>query len=173
MIKLFSVISFLWIGTIVSIYSLSVPGVGNTTINFVNYQNKKIFIVNTASASNKVGQLTQLQQLYLQHKDSMVVIAFPSNSFGNEPKTNPEIKIFMQQTYGITFPIAKKSKVKGDEANIVYEWIRRKMQNGVMNGKTRYDFQKFLINRSGQIVGVFDSSVSPISTLVQNAIHDN
>ena len=146
---------------------------GNTTINFNDYKNKKIFIVNTASGSNQVNQLTQLQQLYLQHKDSMVVLAFPSNSFGNEPKSNPEIKDFMQQTYGITFPIAKKSKVKGDSVNIVYEWLRRKVQNDVMKGKVRSDFQKFLIDKSGSIVGRFDSSINPLSAVVQDAIRNN
>ena len=173
MIKLFSVIAIAFTGTIVSIYSLSVPAVDNTTISFQNYQNKKILIVNTASGSSQAGQLTELQQLYLQHQDSMVVIAFPSNSFGNEPKTDAELKTLMQDTFGITFPIAKKSLVKGDSVNVIYQWLSHKTENDMTNGKVRGDFQKFLINSSGRIVASFDSATSPLSSVVQNAINNN
>lgn len=158
---------------IVSIYSLSVTDIDNGSINFNNYRGKKILIVNTASGSPEVNQLAALQQLYLQHQDSMVIIAFPTNSFGNEPKSDMELKTFMQGTYGITFPIAAKSWVRGDSANIIYQWLGDKIQNDVMDGKTKRDFQKYLINSTGSIVAKFDSSVSPVSVVVQNAIHDN
>ena len=158
---------------IVSIYSLSVADVNNGSINFNNYRNKKILIVNTATGNTQANQqLAQLQQLYLQHQDSLIVIAFPSNSFGHEPGTNEQIKTLMQGTYGVSFPIAVKSWVRGDSANIIYQWLGSKLQNEVMDGKTKRDFQKYLIDGSGSIVAKFDSSVSPISASVQNAIHN-
>lgn len=160
-------------GFIASIYNYSVIAVDNTEIKFSNYQHKKILIVNTATGSNQVSQLAQLQQLYLQHQDSVVIIAFPSNSFGHEPGNNASIKTIMQGTYGVSFPIAAKSPVKGDSANIIYQWLGRKMLNSVMNGRTRGDFQKYLIDTDGKIVAEFDSSINPLSTVMQNAIHND
>jgi glutathione peroxidase len=173
MFKLLVLATAVFSGAIVSIYSLSVPDIDKNTININSYRDKMIFVVNTASGGNGAGQLAELQQLYLQHKDSMVVIAFPSNSFGNEPRSDAELKTLMQGTYGISFPIAQKSLVKGDSANILYKWLGSKVQNDVMDGKIRRDYQKFLIDRTGSIVARFDSSVSPLSTAVQSAIQSN
>jgi glutathione peroxidase len=113
---------------VVSIYSLSVADVNDGSINFNDYRGKKILIVNTATGNTAANQqLVQLQQLYQQHQDSLIVIAFPSNSFGNQSGTNAQIKALMQGTYGVTFPIAVKSWVRGDSANIVYQWLSSKL----------------------------------------------
>lgn len=160
-------------GTIATIYSYRVSGIDNIEIKFNNYQHKKILIVNTATGSNLASQLTQLEQLYLQHQDSVVVIAFPSNSFGNEPGTNADIKNTMQSTYGITFPIAIKSPVIGDTANVIYQWLGSKVLNGAMNGKTKGDFQKYLIDMDGKIVAEFDGTISPTSTALLSALHND
>ena len=69
--------------------------------------------------------------------------------------------------------IAEKSPVKGENTNVIFEWLRRKIQNEVINAKTKTDFQKFFIDKHGQLVGIFDSSISPLSTTMQNAIHNN
>ena len=174
MIKLFLITGFMASVMVVSFYSLSVPSIAHDqTIQFNAFQNKKVLLVNTATASPSAGQLQQLQQLYMQHKDSMVVIAFPSNSFGNEPRNNNRLRKYMRDTLGLTFLIAEKGPVKGENANAIFEWLRRKIQNEVSNVKTKTDFQKFLIDKHGQLVGIFDSSVSPLSTNMQNAIHNN
>lgn len=173
MFKLFVLGTAFFSATIVSIYSLSVTDVDKNTINFNSFKNKTILIVNTASGSGAAGQIGELQQLYQQYQDSLVVIAFPSNSFGNEPRTDQEIKTFMQGTYGVTFPIAGKSPVKGDSANLIYQWLCSKMQNDVMDSKIKRDYQKFLIDKSGSIVAKFDSSISPLDEQVLKAIHDN
>lgn len=156
---------------VVSIYSLTIADTNSGTIKFNDYRGKKILIVNTATADSAASQqLIQLQQLYVQHQDSLVIIAFPSNSFGKQPGTNPEIKALMQGTYGVTFPIAAKSWVRGDSANVIYQWLGSKLQNEVGDWRTIRDFQKYLIDGSGKIMGKFDSSVSPLSTLIQEAI---
>ncbi len=174
MLKLLFLVFFIFTGTIVSIYTISVTSIDSSTIDFNNYRGKTILIVNTASDKAQANQqFAELQQLYLQHKDSMVIIAFPSNSFGNETRTNAEIKSFMQGTYGITFPIAAKSRVSGDSVNVLFQWLGSKTENDVMNGKTIRDFQKYLIDKEGNIVAKFDSSSSPLSTIMQNAIHNN
>lgn len=171
MIKIVITAVAAYIGTIVSIYSLRIEAADNSTINFNDYRNKKILIVNTASGSARVNQLVALQQLYTQHHDSLVVIAFPSNSFGNEPKSNAEIKAFMQNSYGVTFPIAAKGNVTGMNLSPMYKWLGSRIQNDVTNGKTGTDFQKYLIDKNGLIVAVYDSSVSPMGTVLQEAIN--
>jgi len=159
---------------IVSIYSLSIADVNNASINFNNYRGKKILIVNTATGNASANQqLVQLQQLYQQNQDSLVVIAFPSNSFGLEPGTNAQIKTLMQGTYGVTFPIAVKSWVQGDSANVVYQWLGSKLQNDMMNSRVIRDYQKYLIDGTGRLIAKFDSSVSPTSRVIHDAIHRN
>lgn len=172
MIKLLLVSFLISSAMIVSIYSLSVVDVNDDSINFNNYRGKKILIVNTATGNAAANQqLVELQQLYQQNLDSLVVIAFPSNSFGREPGTNAQIKTLMQGTYGVTFPIAAKSWVKGDSANIVYQWLSSKLQNEMMNSRTIRDYQKYLVDGTGRLVGKFDSSISPISVQMQDAIN--
>jgi len=163
----------LFIGAITSIYTYRVTGIENNQIVFNQYQNKKILLVNTATGSNLASQLTQLQQLYQQHQDSVIVIAFPSNSFGNEPGNNAAIRSAMRTTYGITFPIAIKSPVIGDSANVIYQWLGNKTMNGIMNGKTQGDFQKYLVDFGGKIVAEFGGDVSPTSPAILNAIHND
>lgn len=157
---------------VVSIYSLSVADMNDASINFNNYQGKKILIVNTATGIDSANQqLVELQQLYQQNQDSLVVIAFPSNSFGHQPGTNQEIKALMQGTYGVTFPIAVKSWVRGDSANVVYKWLSSKLQNDMMNSRTNRDYQKYLIDGTGRLVAKFDSSISPMSAQMHEAIN--
>lgn len=172
MVKLlFSVLVFSS-AMVVSIYSLSIADVNDNSINFNNYRGKKILIVNTATGNTAANQqLVQLQQLYQQHQDSLVVIAFPSNSFGHEPGTNMQIKTQMQGTYGVTFPIAVKSWVRGDSANIVYQWLSSKLENEMMNSKTIRDYQKYLVDGTGRLVAKFDSSVSPLDAKIVDAVN--
>lgn len=159
---------------IVSIYSLSVADMDTGAISFNNYRGKKILIVNTATGNVPANQqLTELQQLYMQNQDSLIIIAFPSNSFGNEPGTNAQIKTTMQATYGVTFPIAAKSWVKGDSANVIYHWLSSKLQNDMMNSRTVRDYQKYLIDGTGKLVAKFDSTVNPLSQRIQSAIDNN
>ena len=172
MFKLFFLSFCIFSYSVVSIYSLSVSDADSGTISFNSFRGKKILIVNTATESGQAYQFSALQQLYTQYHDSLVIIAFPSNSFGNEPRENQDIKAFMQSNYGTTFPIATKSSVKGDDINIIYKWLSDKMQNDVMNGNTRTDFQKFLIDGKGNIVARFDSSYSPMSAAVQFAVEN-
>jgi len=157
---------------VVSIYSLSVNDINGGSIDFNNYRGKKILVVNTATGSPAASQqIAELQQLYQQYQDSLVIIAFPSNSFGNEPGTNQEIKAIMQGTYGVTFSVAVKSSVKGDSANVIHSWLSDKLQNEMMNSRTIRDFQKYLIDGTGRLVGKFDSSTNPLNASLLNAIN--
>lgn len=156
-----------------SIYTYQAPAINGGTIDFNQYQGKKIFIVNVATGSEYAAQLPALEQLYQQHRDSMIVIGFPSNSFGNEALSNAEIESTLRSTYGITFPLAVKVVVTGDSAHAVYKWLTSKDENGVVKSRVRGDFQKYLLNSQGRIVGIFDTATSPLSQRVQTAIQQN
>ncbi len=158
---------------ITSIYSLSFTDIDGNSQSFGTYQGKKILLVNIATNADEVGQLTQLQQLHQQYQDSLVVIGFPSNSFNNEPRTNTEIKQFCQNNYGVTFKLAAKGNVTGAGMLPIYNWLAQQSENGVLNGTIVGDFQKFLIDKNGQIIGVFAPSVSPMDSTVIQAITEN
>lgn len=153
-----------------SIYTLSVSSIDGGTINFSNYQNKKIVLINIATGSQLAEQLNDIEAFYQQHKDSIMVIAFPSNSFGNESGNNIQINQTLQNTYQVHFPVASLSSVSGENANAVYKWLQDIQQNGSMNGVIKKDFQKFLIDESGMLVGVFAPSVKLTSPEFTNAI---
>lgn len=171
MIKTLTAILLITAAATVSIYSINIPALDNGMINCSSYQGKKILLVNTATASPQSGQFAQLEQLYQQHKDSLVVIAFPTNSFGKEPRAGAVLAQYMRNSLGLTFPIADLSEVKGPGINMIFRWLSNKNFNGAVSMPAETDFQKFLVDRKGNLVGLFDSSVSPVSTRIQDAIH--
>ena len=98
-----------------SIYDFKVPGLDGT-IDFSNYKGKKIMIVNTASKCGNTPQYAELEKVYEANKDKLVIVGFPANNFGSqEPGTNMEIKEFCTKEYAVTFPMAEKISVKGDD----------------------------------------------------------
>jgi glutathione peroxidase len=153
-----------------SFYSLHFNNANGNDVGTNNYQGKKVLIVNVATNSSRVNQLAGLQQLYTQYGDSLVVIAFPTNSFNHESRTSLEVKQFCENTFGTTFPIAAVGSVTGSDIQSVYNWLTNASENGVMNNPVQSDFQKFLINGNGQLIGVFDGSVDPLSEQITNAI---
>ena len=156
-----------------SIYTLSFTDTDGSTVNMSSFQNKKILIVNIATNSPRVGQLTGLLQLKQQYGDSLVIIAFPSNSFGNETRSDAEIKQYCQQNYNVNFFIASKNSVFGLYIQPVYNWLKHTEENGVMDVEIKSDFQKILINKDGNIIGVFAPGVSPTDTSIVSAITIN
>lgn len=156
-----------------SFYSLSFTDADGNTISMSAYQGKKVLLVNIATGSERVSQLADLQQLHQQYGDSVVIIAFPSNSFGNETRTNNEIKQFCQANYGVSFKIASKIQVAGINIEPVYSWLANAGENGVMDSETGSDFQKFLIGKDGTLMGVFSPSIKPTNGMLINALLEN
>lgn len=159
--------------SLTSIYSISEQDISGEAISFSDFAGKKILIVNTATNCPFVGQYGGLEQLYQQYKDSLVVIAFPSNSFGNESASNSSIKSFVQSTYNTHFVLGSKVNVSGTEKANIYEWLTKKSLNGMLEGEVKGDFQKYLVDRNGLLIGVFSSSVQPMDSLIQKAILEN
>jgi glutathione peroxidase len=156
------------------IYDFSLPSAqGVEPIHLSDYQGKKILIVNTASSSEQANQYTQLEELYEKYSDSLVVIAVPSNSFGNEQGSDSAIYNHLVDTYGVTFPVAGQTEVAGDSTCQLYQWLTQKALNGAIDTKVKTDFQKFLVDSDGQLIGVFAASVDPMSSDIQDAITGN
>jgi glutathione peroxidase len=156
-----------------SIYTLQLTTLSGTNISLAQYQAKKILVVNIASSSEYAAeQLPQLQQLYQLYKDSVEVIAFPSNDFGNEPLADSTLQLLMQNTYGITFPVSISTGII-DSLSIqhpLYQWLQSKQLNGIIDTKIKTDFQKYLIGKDGNIIGIFSPATSPLDSLLVQAI---
>jgi glutathione peroxidase len=147
-----------------TIYNFKVEGLEGGTINFASFKGRKILIVNTASKCGYTPQYTELEELYEKYKDKLVVIGFPANNFGGqEPGTNAEIKEFCTGTYHVTFPMAAKISVKGDDMAPLYQWLTSKEKNGVLDAEIKWNFNKFLLNEKGELIAYFPSKVKPMS----------
>ncbi len=147
-----------------SIHTFKVEALDGTTINFADFKGKKILIVNTASECGYTPQYKELEALYQKFKDKLVIVGFPANNFGGqEPGTNTEIKAFCQQNYGVTFPMAAKISVKGDDAAPIYQWLCTKSQNGLIDAEIKWNFNKFLLDENGNMIAYFPSKVTPMS----------
>lgn len=170
MIKTFGCFFFIVFSATVSIYTFKVDSIGGQEIDFDNFRGKKMLVVNIATGSADTQQLYLLQQLYEQYSDSLVIVAFPSNSFGNEPHSNAEIQGILNDTYHVTFPVAGISDITGEGANAIYKWIANKDDNGVLKSIPKTDYWKYLISSKGEIIGVFTEAVSPMNSKVTNAV---
>jgi glutathione peroxidase len=147
-----------------SIYDFKVPALDGSTIDFAAFKGKKILIVNTASLCGNTPQYEGLEKLYETHKDKLVIVGFPANNFGSqEPGTNGEIKEFCKKNYGVTFPMAAKVSVKGDDMAAIYQWLTNKAQNGVMDVEIKWNFGKFLLDEKGTLINYFAPKTQPMS----------
>jgi glutathione peroxidase len=150
--------------SVTSIHSFSVKALDGTTINFADFKGKKILIVNTASECGYTGQYKDLEALYEKYKDKLIIVGFPANNFGGqEPGSNEEIKSFCTKNYGVTFPMAAKVSVKGDDMTAIYQWLTTKAKNGVLDATIKWNFNKFLLNEKGEVMAKFDSGTKPMS----------
>ena len=147
-----------------SIYDFKVDGLSGGTIDFSQFKGKKILIVNTASKCGFTPQYEYLEKLFEKYKDKLVIVGFPANNFGSqEPGTNDEIKAFCTKNYGVTFPMAAKVSVKGDDIAPIFKWLTNKSENGVMDADIKWNFTKFLLDENGNLLAKFDSNVAPMS----------
>jgi glutathione peroxidase len=153
------------------IYSFSVPATsGGTAINFSDFRGKKILIVNTSSNSLFTPQYGRLEQLYQQYKDSLVIVAIPSNDFNHEPGSDQDILSFVQSNYSIHYLLAGKTSVSGAGQSDLYKWLTTGSQNGAMSSTVQYDFQKYLVGSDGHLIGYFTGAMDPMDSTIQNAI---
>lgn len=163
-----------------SIYDFKVPSLDGTDIDFSAFKGKKIMIVNTASECGNTPQYKELEALYEKYKDKLVIVGFPANNFGaQEPGSNEQIKAFCTKNYGVTFPMAEKISVKGDDIHPLYKWLvdqSKELAKAVPADNSKdlvwkkflsdpviWNFTKFLVDENGKLIAVFHHKVNPMS----------
>jgi glutathione peroxidase len=131
-------------------------------IDLSDFKGKKILFVNVASKCGFTPQYEDLQKFYEQYQDQLVVIGFPCNQFGGQ-ESGSEVQIaeFCSKNYGVTFPVTTKINVKGKEQHPIYKWLTEKELNGVDNYRVSWNFNKFLVDENGKLLGHFGSGVNP------------
>lgn len=146
-----------------SIHQFKVTGIEGEEIDFAQFKGKKIMVVNVASECGFTPQYQQLQELYEEFQDKLMIVGFPSNDFGGqEPGTNEEIRAFCTLRYGVDFPLTAKITIKGSNMHPVYQWLTQKTQNAVADSEVHWNFHKYLLDESGHLVKSFPSVVSPL-----------
>ncbi len=148
-----------------SFYDFTVKDISGEDYSLAQLKGKKVLVVNTASKCGFTPQYAGLQELYETYGgDDFVIIGFPANNFAKqEPGSNEEIATFCQKNYGVTFPMMSKISVKGDDQHPLYKWLTSKSENGLENSKVSWNFQKYMIDEQGQLVGHFAPNVKPDS----------
>jgi len=147
-------------------YSLKATNKKEETVSFEQFRGKKVLIVNLASQCGFTPQYSQLEELHQLHKGNLVILGFPSNDFGaQEPGSDDEIENFCKVNFGVTFPIFKKDHIKGDGKQPVYDWLTNAEKNGWNDNEPGWNFNKFLIDESGNLQQVFSASVSPLEII--------
>lgn len=145
-----------------NLYDLTVENMQGKEISLSEYKDKVILIVNTASKCGFTPQFEMLQEMYLELKDQdFIILGFPCNQFfKQDPGSNKDILEFCQLNYGVSFPMFAKLNVKGKDQSELYKYL---VENTPVNKgkKVKWNFEKFLVNKQGEIVNRYASNVKP------------
>lgn len=140
-----------------------VDSIDGKSVDLKDYQGKVVLIVNVASECGLTPQYQGLQALYEKYQDKgFVVLGFPCNQFGKqEPGTSAEIKSFCKSEYNVSFPMFAKVNVNGDNASPLYQHLTSQESKPKGKGKVSWNFEKFLIDSTGHLVGRFAPQTEP------------
>lgn len=155
-----------------SVLDFSLKDIDGKDVKLDAYRGKLLLLVNVASKCGYTPQYEGLQALYARYQSQgLVVLGFPANNFmGQEPGTNEEIKTFCTLKYKVTFPMFAKISVKGDDIHPLYRFLTSKTTNPDFGGDINWNFNKFLVNRSGKIAARFETKDKPEGEKVVQAI---
>ena len=153
------------ISQVKSIYDFKVEDVTGKEFDMATLKGKKILIVNVASKCGLTPQYKELEELYQEYKeDDFIIIGFPSRDFlGQEFEKNSDIQEFCSLNYGVSFPIMSRISVKGKNQAPIYKWLTQKSENGIMNSKVGWNFQKYMISEEGKLIDFVKPKESPKS----------
>jgi glutathione peroxidase len=152
------------------IYDFSIESINGEIINFKDYKNKAILIVNTASYCGFTKQYDELQELWDLFKErGLIVLGVPSNSFNQEKDNNTDIKKFCEVNFNINFPLTTLIDVKGKDAHEVFKWAK---DNHGKSAEPKWNFHKILINKEGKVEDTFASFTKPMSKKLIKAIEN-
>ena len=149
-------------------YDFNIESITGDVINFKEYKNKVILIVNTASYCGFTNQYDDLQKLWDIYKSKgLIVLGVPSDSFNQEKKTDVEVKKFCEVNFNINFPLSSITNVKGEDAHELFKWAE---ENHGKSAIPKWNFHKILINKDGKIEDTFSSFTKPLSKKIKDKI---
>lgn len=147
-----------------NIYNIEIKKTNGDVISFEEYKGKVLLVVNTASKCGFTPQFEDLEKLYKKYSDKgLLILGFPCNQFlRQDPGSDKEIVEFCQLNYGVSFPMLSKIKVKGKEQHELFKYL---VENSPVlpNKKVKWNFEKFLISRTGEIKNRYRSGVKPFN----------
>lgn len=147
-----------------NIYDIKIQKLEGGDLDLADFKGKKMLIVNVASKCGYTSQYAELQELYDLNSDELMIIGVPCNQFGGqEPGSADEIATFCEKNYGVTFQMTEKVDVKGKDQHPLYQWLTQKSLNGVEDSKVSWNFNKYLIDENGALIGVYGSGTNPMS----------
>ena len=148
-----------------SVYDITINTLEGGELDLSELKGKKILFVNVASKCGYTPQYKDLEKLHKQYRDQLCIIGVPCNQFGGqEPGTSEEIATFCEKNYGVTFQLTEKIDVKGSDQHPLYEWLTKKSENGSLDSKVKWNFQKYLVDEDGNLVAMFNSGTKPMSS---------
>ena len=151
-------------------YDFTIKDISGNELNFKDFKNKIVLVVNTASYCGFTKQYDDLQYIWDKYKkNDFVVLGIPSNSFNQEKKTNKEVKEFCEFNFNITFPITEITDVKGENAHPIYKWA---IENYGSSAIPKWNFHKILINKDGKVEETYSSLTKPTSKKILSKIEE-
>jgi len=155
-----------------SIYDFTMKSIDGQPVSLKSFQGKVVLLVNVASKCGFTPQYAGLEALYEKYKDQgLVIVGIPANNFmQQEPGTDDEIKKFCTNKYNVSFPMMSKVSVLGDDKTPLYVFLTDKSANPAVGGDIKWNFTKFLFDRSGKPVARFEPNVTPDSPQVTGAV---
>ena len=145
-------------------YDLGIESITGERINFSDYKNKAVLIVNTASYCGFTKQYNELQELWDLYKaKGLIVLGVPSNSFNQEKNSNSDVKEFCEVNFNINFPLTTITEVKGENAHELFKWAK---DNYGKSAVPKWNFHKILINKDGEVHDTFASFTKPLSNKI-------
>ena len=145
------------------VYDFEVNLLNGDPVKLGEYRGKALLIVNTASQCGFTSQYGGLEKLYEKFKASgLEVLGFPCNQFGKqEPGSSEEIAEFCSVNYGVTFPMFEKIDVNGKDTHPLYQYLKREARGVLGSEPIKWNFTKFLVNREGEVVERYGSTMKP------------
>jgi len=173
---LITLISFMMVTDIErtdNIYQYELNSLDGENISLSEFSGDVILVVNTASECGYTGQYEGLQKIFDTYSDQgFKILGFPANNFGGqEPGSDEEIATFCEVNYGVTFPMFSKVSVKGEDQHPLFDYLTS-IENPDFTGEVSWNFEKFLIDRNGNLVRRFKSNVEPEDENLISAIQD-
>lgn len=144
------------------VYDFMLNDIDGKPVSLSQFRGKVLLLINTASFCGNTPQYTDLEKMYEQYREKgFEILAFPANNFGQqEPGTNAEIKTFCYTKYSLSFPLFSKISVKGDDKHPLYRYLT---EQSPFPGEVEWNFQKYLVDRSGKVVARYPHRTKPLA----------